>query len=328
MNKKLTAILVLLLISFTLFALSRLATAAPVFSDNFSTGNFANWSQAYVSSGSSQTVSDGVAHFIVPTPTSGNETYSYLGKDGFASTVNSTITAAENVFVNEVPNGCPQGNDAIFFLYICDSTDSSGNSGNFGVGIDGSDAWSLWIGGNPVYTYVFQTAGSAPASNTWYHIILMINNSAETVTLTVDGVVVIDCGQQQFIDKTHSISLMSGMGEDWWSQGSGQQEVDIANVELDISDATAVAASNPTSPPPTQSSEPTQNLAPAPTQTITTPTPSPIATATPSPIPSPTSTTIQASRRAFLWVEALWVILPVVTLAVVCVAAVIGLRKR
>ena len=73
-----------------------------VFSDDFSSGSFANWSKTYVSSDSSQTVTDGTARFIVPTPIGGNVTYSYLQKDGFTSTPNSTIIATQDVYVTKV----------------------------------------------------------------------------------------------------------------------------------------------------------------------------------------------------------------------------------
>lgn len=307
MNKKLMAILAALIISSSLLAASYLAMATTVFSDNFSNGNFANWSQAYVSSGSTQTVSDGIARFTVPTPTSGYFTYSYVLKSGFTSTVNSTIIAAQDVYVTKVPNGYAQGNGAIFFLYVCDSSDLSGNNGNFGVGIDGSDAWSLWIGGNPIYTYVFQTGGSAPASNTWYHVALTIDNSAGTVALTVNGVVVINVGQGQFTDKTHPITLMSGMGEDWWCLGSGQQEVDVDNVMLDISDAssmptaTVIPTQDPSPPPDTATPDtsPTSSpsLTPQPTsQSTATPTASPIK------IPSSVAPSLPPAVPEFLFV--------------------------
>jgi len=211
--------------------------AATVFSDNFSSGNFERWFQSYAVSGASQSVSGGIARFIVPTPTAGSNSCSYLVRDGFISTVNSTIIASQDILVANVPNGSPQGNGAIFFLYVCDSTDLGGNAGNIGIGIDGSKLWSMWIGGSLIYTYVFQTTGSPPTSNTWYHIVLTINNQAQTATLTVNGIVMINVSQQEFTDKTHPISLMSGMGEDWWSDGSGQQEINIDNVQLDISDA-------------------------------------------------------------------------------------------
>lgn|GEM_PF-3171262 len=213
------------------------AGATTVFSDNFSSGNFERWSQSFVVSGASQSVSGGIARFIVPTPTAGSNSCSYLVRDGFTSTVNSTIIASQDILVANVPNGSPQGNGAIFFLYVCDSTDLGGNAGNIGIGIDGSTLWSMWIGGSLIYTYVFQTTGSSPTSNTWYHIVLTINNQAQTATLAVNGIVVINVSQQEFTDKPHPISLMSGMGEDWWSDGSGQQEINIDNVQLDISDA-------------------------------------------------------------------------------------------
>ena len=77
------------------------------------------------------------------------------------------------------------------------------------------------------------------------------------MTLTVNDTMVIYAGQQQFTDKTRSISLMSGMGEDWWCEGLGQQEVDIDNVKLDISDA---PMPTPSADPPS----PTPNTTPMP----------------------------------------------------------------
>lgn len=306
-------------------ATTQFSVAIPVFSDDFSGGNFGNWSQTYMSSGSTQVVSDGIARFIVPSPPAGASTYSFLKKDGFTSTVNSTITATQDVYVTKVPRDCQLGNGAIFFLYVCDSLDISGNYGNVGVGIDGSGVWSLWIGGTSVYTYLFQTVGAAPASNTWYHIELTINNAAGTVALAVNGVVVITAAQQQFNDKTHTVSLMVGMGEDWWSAGSGQQEVDVDNVGLDISDATSTPA--PTTLP-LPASTPTPNL---PTQT---PTATPDPTATPKPAPTPPTQPPQptaypsqpdgSSPPDF----PSWILLPVTIVAAAFVAMAIMLKKR
>ena len=165
---------------FLSFALTQQpAAAATVFTESFSAENFAAWSQSRLTSGATQTVSNGVARFIVPTPQGGNCTYSFVVRDGFTSTINSTIVAAQDIYVSKVPHGCPQGNGAIFFLYVCDSADLGGNQGNVGVGIDGSGVWSLWIGGMTVYSYVFQSSGALPASNTWYRVGLTIDNSAE-----------------------------------------------------------------------------------------------------------------------------------------------------
>lgn len=268
MNKKLMTFLVLSLVSFFLLAPLKPAEAGTVFLDNFSNGNFDHWSQSYVISGGSQTVSNGIARFIVPTPAAGTSAYSYVVKDGFTSTVNSTIVASQDILVTKVPNGCPQGNGAIFFLYICDSSDLQGNNGNIGIGIDGSSVWSMWIGGNAVYSYVFQTEGSAPASNTWYHLVLTINNAQGTAVLEVNGITVINASQQEFTDKTHAISLMSGMGEDWWSDGSGLQELDVDNAQLDISDAAGVPVPD-SAPLPTSTSRPAHNPAPSPTPALT-----------------------------------------------------------
>lgn len=264
---------VLVLLSILLFVSLKSTVAATVFSDNFPSGNFDRWSKSQVVSGASQTVSGGIARFIVPTPIAGSNSCSYLIRDGFTSTVNSIIVASQDILVTKVPNGAPQGNGAIFFLYVCDSTDLAGNAGNIGIGIDGSNVWSMWLGGDLVYTYVFQTEGSQPISNTWYHIALTVNNQAQTAVLEVNDLVVINASQQQFTDRTHPLSLMSGMGENWWSDGSGQQEIDITNVQLYLSDSTVIPSPSstlvPFSPFNSGSSSPFPTHAPTDTPNIT-----------------------------------------------------------
>lgn len=269
LNRKLPAFLAILLSLFV--AAMPFCDAGLVFSDNFSSGNFAGWTQTAVGPGASQTVTNGVARFVVPAPASaGVCTYSSLRAEGFTSTPNSTIVASADFYFTKVPNGLPQGSTAIFFLYLCDSADLSGNLGNFGVGIDACDAWAIWIGGNPIYTYVVQSAGAAPVSNTWYHLDLTVDNSKGTVTLAVNAVAVIFAAQAQFTDRVHPFTLIVGMGEDWWWQGMGQHEVDVSNVQLDISDAASIPQTVATSPP------------------ITAATPKPTTTASPSPRPTPT----------------------------------------
>ncbi len=321
MKKKLIAAPVIGVIIFFVFALASLANGTTVFWEDFSSGNFAAWSRSFQSQDSTQTVSGGVARYIVPTPPSGTMTYSYVVKDGFTSTVNSTITASQNILVTKVPSGFAQGNSAIFFLYLCDSSDLAGNCGNFGVGIDGSGVWSLWIGGNQTYTYVFQTDGSAPASNTWYHVALTVDNSAGTVKLAVNGETAISATQQQFTDKTHAISLMCGVGENWWSQTSGQLEIDVDNVQLEISNA---ASPNPTFSP-TSPANPTfsqpHTIKPTPNTTAT-PTPSPAPT--PSISPDATPSPQKPSQDSF----PLWVLLPLVIVVFVCLEVLFMLKKR
>ncbi len=204
----------------------------------------------------------------------------------------------------------------------------AGNYGNFGVGIDGSSVWSLWIGGNLTYTYVFQTSGSTPQSNTWYNIVLTVDNSAGVVTFSVDDKVVISATQQQFTDKNHPITLMSGLGEDWWSSCVGPQEIAVDNVRLDISDADTWLTPNPTSPPQTST---TNDLTPIPTQKATTIPPTHTPTATPSTLPtsapSPTTpqTTIQATEQDGL---PTWILLPVAIAVAVCAVVLFLLKKR
>jgi hypothetical protein len=327
MNKKALAISAAILFATSLLVFSLLDGAATVFSDNFSSGGFASWSRTFSSPGSSQTVSGGTARFVVPTPPGGNVTFSYLVRDGFTSTVNSTIVASQDILVNKVPFGCSQGMGAIFFLYVCDSRDLGGNYGNVGVGIDGCGLWSMWIGGNSVYTYVFQTAGAAPSSNTWYHLTLALDNSAATATLTVDDATVIIANQSQFTDATHTISLMTGMGENWWSQGSGQQEIDISNVKLHISDIAATVTNPPATHTPSFSSSPeTPTLTPHQTSTPTA-APSTSTTSFPPPSASASSqpTSMQETKQdSFSW----WIILPLIVTVMVCVEILFMLKKR
>jgi cell division septation protein DedD len=336
MKKKILLILAGMGIVFSLLALSLLEGGNAVFSDNFSSGNFASWSRTFSSPGSSQSVSNGAAHFIVPTPNGGNVTYSYLVKDGFTSTVNSTIVASQDVWVTKVPYGCSPGLGAIFFLYICDSRDLGGNYGNLGVGIDGCGLWSLWIGGNTVYKYVYQTVGAAPASNTWYHIALAINNSAGTAELIVDGTAVISESQSQFTDGTHAVSLMSGMGEDWWSQGTGLQEIEVSNVLLDISDAAPILTHGPaptataptdSSSSPVQTPSSTPNYNPAPTSTHKA-TATPSATPPPSPLPSIANNTEPTSMLETKQDSSLWIILPLAITVAVCAEILFMTKKR
>jgi hypothetical protein len=328
-NRKWVAVLFIsLLLLFAVFYASRWASAAAVFSDDFSTGTFAAWSQTHINSGSSQTVSAGVARFVVPTPTGGFVSSSYLVKDGFTSTVNSTITASQDILVKQVPNGCIEGNGAIFFLYICDSADLSGDLGNVGVGIDGSGVWSLWVGGNKTYVYIFQTQGPLPVNNTWYHIVLTVDNSAGLVSLSVDGKTVVSATQHQFTDRTHQFNLMSGLGEDWWSGCVGPLEINIDNVRLDVSDAVETITEAPTTSPATSNPQNPATEAPTPATTHNS-TLTPTVTAAPTPVSSApsqstTPTDMQTSEPGF----PLWLLVPVLVAVVVCFGVLFMLKKR
>lgn len=321
--------ILLVILVLVAFSLSRWVTASTVSSDDFSSGNFSNWSSATTSSGASQTVNSGVARFIVPPPIGGHVTYSYLIREGFTSTVNSTIVASQDIRVNQVPNGCVEGNGAIFFLYVCDSADLSGSLGNVGVGIDGSGVWSLWVGGNITYTYIFQTQGPPPTSNTWYHVALTLDNSGGLVSLTVDGRVVLSATQQQFTDRTHTFSLMSGLGEDWWSGGVGSMVLEVDNVRLDVSDATSRFTENPTLEP-TSNSLNAATTAPTPVH-ASTPAPSVSVTVSPSSTQSPTPTGSVAPTRMQTTQESgflEWLVVPVVVAVAVCGGVLFMLKKR
>jgi hypothetical protein len=305
----------------------RSSVASTVFLEDFASGSFSNWSRNHMSPSSNQTVNNGVAQFIVPTPTGGTVTYSALVKDGYTSTLNSTIIASQDIFVTKVPIGCQQGLGAIFFLYVCDSGDLSGDLGNIGVGIDGSGVWSLWIGGTTKYVYVFQTSGPNPLSNTWYHVSLTVDNPTQRVTLSVDGTVAINASQQQFTDKVHSVSLMVGMGESWFSNCIGTQEVDIDNVRLDISDANPNETANPTVAPTSTGSgnSNTGNSATtAPSKTI-----NPTSTQQKTPNPTnqapntPTSTSPMSTPYLRETGLPLWVTIPFVMVLAICIEVVL-----
>lgn len=303
------------------------ALAVTVFTDDFSSGSFSSWSKTSLSTGSNQSIDSRVARFIVPTPTGGNVGYSSLVKDGFVSTVNSTIIASQDMLVAKVPSGCQQGNGAIFFLYVCDSGDLGGNLGNIGVGIDGSSVWTLWVGGSINYTSSFQTIGTVPLSNIWYHVVLIVDNSAGRVTLTVDGVTVISTVQRQFTDRTHAVSLMSGLGETWWSDCIGPQSIDIDNVHLDISDMEAIPTLNPTAQPTSSGQTATTNP-----KHTTTPTTHPTATSTqqpsttePSKDSTPTASQTQSKEGERF---SLWMLLPFAVAIAVFVQVVFALKRR
>jgi len=198
------------------------------FSTDFSSGNFNSWAIQNQSIGANMSVINGDAHFS--TPIGSNNTYSYVQKNGFTSTVNSVIVASQDIYLTALPQGFTTGNGAIFFLYVIDAVGQ--NNGNLAVGIDGSDVWGLWIGGFPIYNYGFQTAGASPQSTTWYHLVLTINNPAQTVTLAVNGTTVIRESQHQFTDTTHAVNLISGIAEVWNNE---THELNVGNVELSIS---------------------------------------------------------------------------------------------
>ena len=82
-------------------------------------------------------------------------------KTALSQTINSTITASQDVYLSGFSGGFHgRATEQYFFLYVIDA--SGQNGGNIAVGIDGSDVWGLWIGGFPIYNYVFQTAGTLP----------------------------------------------------------------------------------------------------------------------------------------------------------------------
>jgi hypothetical protein len=250
-----------------------------VFSDSFSGGNFNQWTTSHLTSGATQNIANGVAHFCIPA--GGNGVVSNVQKIGFTSTVNSVINVTEDFYLASVPSGYGLGSNAIVLSSVKDSADE--NNGNFAVMIDGSDVWALWIGGYPIYSYVTQTAGAKPASATWYHTVLNIDNPAGKVTLTVNGTKVISVSEQQFIDGTHSFDLYTGIVEDWTPDGKSH-EVDVDNVRLDMSDP--------------------QNIQPNPTPTVT-PTPSP--TTPPAPTPTPTGIPTYKEKTLTKPIQANWI---------------------
>ena len=278
-----TCIALLALSSLPLYTLIGVAGAETVFSDDFSSGNFNQWTTKATGSGASQSVSNGVAQFN--TPAGGNGGYSYVIKSSFSSATTDVITASQDVYISEVPSGFAAGLGAIFILIVTDAS----NNGNIQVSIDGSQKWGVYVGGYPTFTYSLQTTGSSPQSNVWYHLDLAIDNPNHTVTLSVNGTVVVSATQNQFTDTAHTILLGSG-AQDYCNTGRVHQ-VQVDNVGFNIS-----GSSSPTptpTPTVTPTPTPTASPTPSPTPTVTpTPTasPTPTPTATPTPTPTPTAT--------------------------------------
>jgi outer membrane biosynthesis protein TonB len=280
-RKIIIPIFIIALLTLSTFTYIEFTKATTVFSDDFSSGNFSKWTSSYNDPGTSQNVANGAAHFF--TPKGGNGVYVFEEYNGSISTVNSVITVSSDVYMPKVPKGFTATNGAIFFLSIADVTGE--NNGNLEVGIDGSDVWSLYLHGWPIFNYVFQTAGAKPADATWYHVVLTADNAAQTATVAINGTTVINVSQQEFTDKTHTMSLIIGY-EDFCNDGT-PHEVDYDNVQMSISDA-----SSPT-PTPTPTATPTPTPSPTPTTTPTptaTPTPTPSPSSTPTPTASPTPT--------------------------------------
>ena len=318
--------ILVLLCCLLVFIMPKSSVASTVFQDDFASGSLSNWSRTHISSNANQTVNSGIAQFTVPTPTGGTVTYSAIVKDGYTSTLNSTITASEDIFVTKVPSGCQQGLGAIFFLYICDSGDLSGDLGNIGVGIDGSGVWSLWIGGTTKYVYLFQTVGQNPLSNTWYHVTLTVDNPTQRVTLSVDGTVVITASQQQFTDKAHPVSFMVGMGESWFSNCVGTQEIDIDNARLDISDANPNETTNPTAAPTSTGSGNSNTGSSATTAPSKTTNPTPTLQKTPNPTnQAPNASTKSPTSPPYLRETdlPLWVTVSAAVALAVCIGTVL-----
>ena len=108
----LICITLLALSSLPLYTLIGTVGAATVFSDDFISGNFNQWTSKYVGSGASQSVSNGVAQFN--TPAGGNGGYSYVIKSSFTSSTTDVVTASQDVYMTEVPRGFSSGLGAIF----------------------------------------------------------------------------------------------------------------------------------------------------------------------------------------------------------------------
>lgn len=198
-----------------------------VFSDNFTSGNFHQWTTKTKGTGASQSVSNGIAQFNTP---SGSGRYSYVQKSSFTSKTTQVITATQDVYLSNVPSGLRSGSGTIYMLTIKDTTGF--NARNIQVSVDGSQKWALSIGTFPT-SYTTQTSGSNPQSKTWYHLELKIDNPNHKATLTVNGTTVVSATQNQFTDRTHTISLSVGTVQDNYSNRQSHQ-LQVDNVKLSI----------------------------------------------------------------------------------------------
>jgi hypothetical protein len=120
------------------------------------------------------------------------------------------------------------------------------------------------------------------------------------------------------------------MGEDWWSQGSGLQEIEVSNVKLDISDAAFAATPNPPADSTLSTIQPpssTPNINPTPTSTHTatdtpnviTPSSSSLSTAE-----NPQPTGIQETKQD----SSLWIVLPIAVTVAVGLEILFMVKKR
>ena len=265
-----------------------------VFSDDFISGNFNQWTTKYTSTGASQSVSSGTAQFNAPS--GGNGVSSYVGKSSFSSTSTGVITASQDIYMTEVPSGFSAGLGAIFILAILDTS----NNGNILVSVDGSQKWGIYIG-ESTFTYALQTSGPNPQSRTWYHLDLTIDNPNQKVTLAVNGSTVVSATQNQFTGSTHSIDLATGIIQDWCNNGRTHQ-LQVDNVKLGMSGST------PPTPTPTPTINPTISPTPIPTATPTpNPTVTPTPTINPSPTPTPTGTPTYKQQTLSVPITASWI---------------------
>jgi hypothetical protein len=199
-----------------------------VFSDNFTSGNFNLWTTKAKSTGASQSVSNGIAQFNTPL---GSGRYSYIQKSSFSLKTTQVITSTQDVYLSNVPSGLRSGSNVIYILTIKDTTGY--NPRNIQVALDGSQKWALSIGTSFSSTYSTQTSGSNPQSKTWYHLELTIDNPNHKATLTVNGTTVLSATQNQFTDRTHTISLSVGTVQDNYSNRQSHQ-TQVDNVKLSI----------------------------------------------------------------------------------------------
>jgi hypothetical protein len=199
-----------------------------VFSDNFTSGNFNQWTTKSKSTGASQSVSNGIAQFN--TPSGGNGKYSYVQKSSFTSKTTSVITATQDVYLSVVPSGLRSGSGTIYILTVKDTTGITPRI--IQVSFDGSQKWALSLGTFP-NTYTTQTSGSNPQSKTWYHLELKIDNPNHKATLSVNGTTVLSVTQTQFTDRTHTISLSVGIVQDNYNNRLSHQ-LQVDNVKLSI----------------------------------------------------------------------------------------------
>ena len=217
------------------------ADGALVFSDNFSTNDFSNWTGTFTDIGASLNVATSVAHFY--SPSSGTSAYAY--KTGFTVPTAGVLTITFDIKFNNLPTGGWGDNE----LFVASVRDANWNKttmhDNIAIFVDGLHAWHIQSGGLSPW-YFDCSAGATTVSNTWYHMVLTYDIQSQVANLYQNGTDVLPFdfsnyynhngayGLQLFSDSVHSAQAMTGVILTQAMAGNIARDIYITNFSLDI----------------------------------------------------------------------------------------------